>query len=677
MSGLFGDVDSDEDSITTASTVESDQEEDASFPVADILADKYDPERGSQVYLILWEGYPLHRASWEPPGNFNAKVLIEEYVQRCAEGKVDKALNLERYHEAVEEAQSRKNERTRRRERKRALRAQKARQQQASTQPNRKKAKRTSEKLIRDAPNRRSEERLEGFIVGDDEGLEEEADSFPSSWDEDDSDAAPTRRRRTLRKKKPRKAPPVPISSEEESDSDSDADSLMDAIASEAKKKKGIAKATRKEGAIDTKRTGRKLEKTVSKKRPLRKSPSPVHRKRQSVAEKKNGAAIGTATKTGTAAKTATRTAVKTPTKTVTAKKGIAATQRPTQTGIQNDPTKVRTYDKLSIRNKVAKRGRQDRAPAAEELNLINLGGSSRAADGLIPGLNDLVTARRESLAKRKRSQSAEPAGRGKPATERTGGPRAPVAQAKPAPAPTKQTQAPAKAPAKAPEKAPAKAPEKAAAKAPAKAQENAPAKQTQAQARTEQPSEKTGPRPGPEPRKPSQAMPEPPLQSPTDDHPMDIDMHDAITPEESVPAPIVQPNAAPPPRPCPEPHFLPIWYTQAPPQAQLQPQQIIPIQSVPETLENQLEAMEIDRPDPTEFSCEVFYGTSMAPSNSLGVIKFDFGVEFLAMLRDVGLDKIWISKSLENRYIREKFVPVSKCCRSKISLCLAPCRSS
>jgi hypothetical protein len=52
-----GDSDSDNDSVATASTVCSYREEDATYIVDTILAEK--SVNGTKLYLIKWEGYEL------------------------------------------------------------------------------------------------------------------------------------------------------------------------------------------------------------------------------------------------------------------------------------------------------------------------------------------------------------------------------------------------------------------------------------------------------------------------------------------------------------------------------------------------------------------------------------------------------------------------------------------
>lgn len=62
-----------------------------------------------------------------------------------------------------------------------------------------------------------------------------------------------------------------------------------------------------------------------------------------------------------------------------------------------------------------------------------------------------------------------------------------------------------------------------------------------------------------------------------------------------------------------------------------------------------------------TTFNCVVEYGSSPRDMRSLGTIKFlGFGNEFLAMLQDLNIEKLWISKTLEAKYLVERFIPVS-----------------
>ncbi|TKA24008.1 hypothetical protein B0A50_06899 [Salinomyces thailandicus] len=71
---------SDEDSIGTDSTAESEHDEDESFNVERVLAYSADHEgSGTPAYLIKWEGYQLPFATWEPPDNIEDDRLIEQF----------------------------------------------------------------------------------------------------------------------------------------------------------------------------------------------------------------------------------------------------------------------------------------------------------------------------------------------------------------------------------------------------------------------------------------------------------------------------------------------------------------------------------------------------------------------------------------------------------------------
>ena len=40
----------------------------------------------SRRYLVLWKGYPLTEASWEPESHLqNAPLILEDYLRRIAE----------------------------------------------------------------------------------------------------------------------------------------------------------------------------------------------------------------------------------------------------------------------------------------------------------------------------------------------------------------------------------------------------------------------------------------------------------------------------------------------------------------------------------------------------------------------------------------------------------------
>jgi len=61
------DEDDDTDSVNTDSTVESELQ--AEYSVEKILAERKS-DQGTPLYLVKWEGYELHRSTWEPREHF-------------------------------------------------------------------------------------------------------------------------------------------------------------------------------------------------------------------------------------------------------------------------------------------------------------------------------------------------------------------------------------------------------------------------------------------------------------------------------------------------------------------------------------------------------------------------------------------------------------------------------
>lgn len=72
------DADSD-DSISLTSTVFSEDDPDNTYIVENILAERWFSEEERTKYLVKWEGYPMERASWEPIEMFDDKNTINEW----------------------------------------------------------------------------------------------------------------------------------------------------------------------------------------------------------------------------------------------------------------------------------------------------------------------------------------------------------------------------------------------------------------------------------------------------------------------------------------------------------------------------------------------------------------------------------------------------------------------
>ena len=75
----------DDDAISLTSTVVSQYDSDAEFSVDRILAER--TEGGKKRYLILWENYPLEKATWEPHKNINEEILQAWKERKAQESK--------------------------------------------------------------------------------------------------------------------------------------------------------------------------------------------------------------------------------------------------------------------------------------------------------------------------------------------------------------------------------------------------------------------------------------------------------------------------------------------------------------------------------------------------------------------------------------------------------------
>lgn len=106
---------SDDDSIGLTSTEESDP--DKEYLVRDILDELWDEDLQKPMYLVRWEDYPLHRATWEPAENFGSNLMIDEWRRRHAlikQGK-EEPFDLEGFYELEEKARHDRDERKERR----------------------------------------------------------------------------------------------------------------------------------------------------------------------------------------------------------------------------------------------------------------------------------------------------------------------------------------------------------------------------------------------------------------------------------------------------------------------------------------------------------------------------------------------------------------------------------
>lgn len=73
--------DEEDDDISLNSTLISDVDPEQTYIVNCILGEKQDPS-GKTIYLVRWEGYPIERATWEPPTSFDNKEIIKDFLRK-------------------------------------------------------------------------------------------------------------------------------------------------------------------------------------------------------------------------------------------------------------------------------------------------------------------------------------------------------------------------------------------------------------------------------------------------------------------------------------------------------------------------------------------------------------------------------------------------------------------
>ncbi|CAK3854794.1 hypothetical protein AC579_10275 [Lecanosticta acicola] len=118
-----------DDTIATDSTGSSEPQD--QYSVERILAEKWDPKKKIREYLIKWEGYPLHRATYEPTRHLHTNDILNAWKktkQRIAAG-LEEPFNVEKWEEACNVALEQSKDRKRRRQLKRAKRRKQARHQ--------------------------------------------------------------------------------------------------------------------------------------------------------------------------------------------------------------------------------------------------------------------------------------------------------------------------------------------------------------------------------------------------------------------------------------------------------------------------------------------------------------------------------------------------------------------
>jgi chromo domain-containing protein 1 len=108
----------DDDAISLTSTLSSEYGSDDEFSVDRILADK--TEGNKKKYLILWEGYPLEKATWEPHKNINDEILEVWKERKSRESKgLDPPFDVAEFDALLARLAAEKADRHRRRKAKR------------------------------------------------------------------------------------------------------------------------------------------------------------------------------------------------------------------------------------------------------------------------------------------------------------------------------------------------------------------------------------------------------------------------------------------------------------------------------------------------------------------------------------------------------------------------------
>jgi chromo domain-containing protein 1 len=112
----------DDDAISITSTQSSQYSDEHQYEVDRVLAEK--TIKGKKYYLLLWEGYPEHRATWEPRVNiYDPKVLDVWKERKMKESRgIETSFNVERFQAHQDKFLEEKADRHRRRKAKRRRR---------------------------------------------------------------------------------------------------------------------------------------------------------------------------------------------------------------------------------------------------------------------------------------------------------------------------------------------------------------------------------------------------------------------------------------------------------------------------------------------------------------------------------------------------------------------------
>ena len=97
--------DSDEDSINTTTTPESDGDTEREYDVERVLAETLGEDGKTMYYLLKWEGYPLYDCTWEKKENITSDVLLRHWEtdKRLARQGQKPLFDVGEYEQAVEQ----------------------------------------------------------------------------------------------------------------------------------------------------------------------------------------------------------------------------------------------------------------------------------------------------------------------------------------------------------------------------------------------------------------------------------------------------------------------------------------------------------------------------------------------------------------------------------------------
>ena len=91
----------DDDTISLTSTISDSHDTEDEFTVEAILAEKSDD--GEMSYLVEWDGFPLHKCTWEPTSHLGSELMEiwEETKEKHARGE-EEPFDTRLYDDAVE-----------------------------------------------------------------------------------------------------------------------------------------------------------------------------------------------------------------------------------------------------------------------------------------------------------------------------------------------------------------------------------------------------------------------------------------------------------------------------------------------------------------------------------------------------------------------------------------------